>query len=300
MIATSLKGHNYLKASRLALKPTVFVLLVSLFLLLLLLGCAEAIQTEKLTTIMIETERVDFYDENLDALIRERFDKTSDEEIVATELATIEVFVANGRGITNLSGIQYCFNLTKLHLHENQISDISPLSNLTKLSYLGLNNNQIRDISPLTSLTNLTEIHIHDSEISDISPLSNLTKLSYLGLNNNQIRDISPLASLTNLTDLWLDDNQIGDVSHLSNLTSLTSLHLGGNQIRDILPLASLSNLTNLWLNDNQIIDISPLLSIKELSGGDRIYLRNNPLNDLSMDIYIPQLKIRGVSISFE
>ena len=44
-------------------------------------------------------------------------------------------------------------NLKKLKLNENEISDISPLKNLTKLEYLEIQRNRIVDINPLKILT---------------------------------------------------------------------------------------------------------------------------------------------------
>ena len=187
-----------MKTKRAVLLGVVFLLIVSL---MLSPGCTKETETETPTTMPTEPETVAFSDENLEAAIRERLGKTSGEEIMAAELATLNVFAANGRGIANLSGIQHFSNLTELHLHENQINDISPLSNMTKLTYVGFNNNQISDISPLAFLTNLTELHLADNQISDVSHLSNLTSLTFLHLGGNQISDISPLVENSGLND---------------------------------------------------------------------------------------------------
>jgi len=61
--------------------------------------------------------------------------------------------------------------LTLLYLDGNQISDISPLSNLTDMYWLSLSWNQISDVSPLSSLTNLMWLDICGNQIGDISPL---------------------------------------------------------------------------------------------------------------------------------
>ncbi|MFC2062339.1 leucine-rich repeat domain-containing protein [Chloroflexota bacterium] len=155
---------------------------------------------------------VTFPDANLEAAIREAIDKpeglifTSDLDGL-TSLKT--------KGITDLTGLEYCTNLTELDLVWNQITDISPLASLTKLTALDLRQNQISDISPLASLTNLTDLSLDNNQISDISPLANLTNLNDLRLGWNQIADISPLQNLTKLTELGLDGNQIADVSPL-------------------------------------------------------------------------------------
>ena len=88
---------------------------------------------------------VTFLDPNLEAAIRETLNKPS-EPIHASELAGLASLSAMDRGIENLSGLQYCTNLTWLDLGFNQIGDVSFLANLTTLTYLDLNSNQIADL----------------------------------------------------------------------------------------------------------------------------------------------------------
>jgi len=100
---------------------------------------------------------------------------------------------------------------TKLDLSDNQISDVSPLKELTNLGKLDLRYNKITDVSPLAGLTNLEVLGLYRNKISDLSPLKGLTNLKALWLGGNKISDLSPLAGLTNLEALVLDDNQISD-----------------------------------------------------------------------------------------
>jgi hypothetical protein len=53
----------------------------------------------------------------------------------------------------------------------------------------------------------------------------------------------------------------------------------------------------DLW--DNQIGDISPLVDNEGLSTGDEVYLSENPLSPDSINIYIPQLEARGVTVEY-
>jgi len=156
-----------------------------------------------------------FPDKNLEAAIRDALDMPEGEEITVEELAELTELDAIYSGITNLSGIEYCTNLTLLSLSDNQIGDISPLSSLTSLKLLGLGFNKVQDISALSSLTNLIALKLPGNEISDISPLSTLVNLTLLYLRNNNISDIPPLASLTNLQLLWLSYCNISDISIL-------------------------------------------------------------------------------------
>lgn len=67
----------------------------------------------------------------------------------------------------------------------------------------------------------------------------------------------------------------------------------------DISPLGDLTNLTYLELGDNGISDISPLVGNEGISAGDEVYLSDSLLSSDSINIYIPQLQARGVTVSY-
>jgi Leucine-rich repeat (LRR) protein len=132
-------------------------------------------------------------------------------------------------------------NVKWLSLFDNQISDLTPLSELTNLETLSLVDNQISDLTPLSELTNLETLSLVGNQISDLTPLSKLTNLQSLDLYTNKVTDITPLSNLTNLggefNPLNLSNNQITDISPLSNLTKLQWLSLDNNQITDLTPM---------------------------------------------------------------
>ena len=165
------------------------------------------------------------------------------------------------RGITDLTGIEYATNLTRLSLDHNPIADISPLASLTKLKTLNLSICEIVDLNPLRNLKNLTIIFLGFNQISDISPLAGLTNLTDLDLESNQIPDISPLAELTNLTNLELCRNLIIDFSPLANLNNLRQLWIEHNPVDDFSPLQGL-NLTN--FRYDVVCDFPPYPPVQE------------------------------------
>ena len=67
----------------------------------------------------------------------------------------------------------------------------------------------------------------------------------------------------------------------------------------DILPLANLAMLRELHIYDNKISDISPLVQNEGLGTGDLVNLQVNPLSSDSVNIYIPQLEARGLTVSY-
>jgi len=243
---------------------------------------------------------VTFPDSNLEVAIREVIGKPEG-PIHISELEGLSFLTASRRDITDLTGLEYCTNLTHLGLAYNGVSDLSslaslsnltwldlayngvsdlfPLASLTNITVLDLAYNRVSDISPLASLSNLTWLSLADNQVSDLFPLASLINLSWLSLAGNRVSDLSSLASLTNLTHLSLDVNQVSDISSLASLTNLTWLDLGKNQISSISSLASLTNLTWLDLGKNQINDISPLAGLSDL---EWLYLQENDISNLS------------------
>ena len=210
--------------------------------------------------------------------------------------------------ISDISPIAELTNLTELNLNGNQINDISPLAGLTKLEKLYLIGNQINDISVLAVLKNLTVLSLAGNQFNNISALAELINLTELNLNESQINDISALAGLTNLSVLYLSKNisintpisQINDISPIAGLTNLLVLNLGGNQINDISALAGLTNLTNLALTNNQVSDISILAGFKNLTYLD---LRYNPINIGQIEELrrlLPTIEIRADDLTEE
>ena len=143
--------------------------------------------------------------------------------------------------------------LSWLPLFGDEITDITPLKDMTQLKELSLHDNFISDISVLEGMTRLEHLYLGNTKNSDLSPIKNMTQLKELSLHDNFISDISPLESMTLLTVLNLSSNQISDISALENIDQLTHLGLPGNQISDISILESMTQLEELDLWDNQI-----------------------------------------------
>jgi Leucine-rich repeat (LRR) protein/putative cell wall-binding protein len=265
---------------------------------------------------VIEDGEVNFPDSHLKEAINSQLNRDQDTPILKSELTQLEFIGANSKGIKNLEGLQYASNIISLNLSGNQITDISPIANLTKLYSLSLDQNQITDITPLVNLKNLFgPVYLNHNQINDLSPLAKLTNLNSLFLNNNKIVDISPLSKLTNLFTLVLDINpikdssplvnltslsylglsstNISDISHLSHLTKLSSLGLGNLGLTDIRSVANLKSLEYLGLDHNKIIDIKPLSGLTNLN---HLYLDYNQITDSSPidSLDIEYLNLKG------
>jgi internalin A len=169
---------------------------------------------------------VTFPDAPLQAAIRHLINKPTG-YIYPSDLKALTLLVLTGQNISNLTGLEYCINLSVLSLSNNQISDISPVASLPILRNLDLANNQISNIPPLTSMAKLSDLDLGNNQIIDISPLSYLTSLTKLDLANNQIIDISPLVAnkgISARTTILLESNPLSVTSINTYLPQLTNL----------------------------------------------------------------------------
>jgi len=217
-----------------------------------------------------------FPDPVLAEVIANQLNKPNINAIVAqTELnkiTTIKYGAAMKKSIKRLIGLELLQNVRSINLEWNEISDVTPLQNLTQLQELWLNMNQIKNIDMLGKLTNINTLAVRYNKIKDLGVLSRLTNLRKLEIGVNQITDISVLRHLTQLEVLKLERNKVRDIAPLGNLTNLRVLKLFGNEISDIWPLASLQNLQELDLGkrdgmqtDNDITDFSVLTTLPQL-----------------------------------
>lgn len=196
--------------------------------------------------ILPEPGKVRFNDELLEARVRAAMNKpegdiTTEEAAVVTAM-DLSQDENSETSIALLQGLEAFTGLTKLSLDGNwQVSDLWPLSGLTKLEKLNLRKCNIVSLKPISGLTGITELIMGwngsvgrldalaglvnlealDAKgvgITDISGLTGLPKLIYVGLNQNQIADMSPLATLPSLREAELLDNATTDFSALTEI----------------------------------------------------------------------------------
>lgn len=238
-----------------------------------------------------------------------------------SNLTWMESLYIGSTQISNISPLSNMINMEYLSAGDNAISDITPLACMTNMEYLYLGSNQIRQLSAIAEMTNLRSLTLDNNQINDISGISGATSLTWLTLSYNNISDLSPLLEALPLSSIYLSNNQISDISPLSNMILLRSIHSEKNQITDITPLSNLLLLEYVDLDSNNINDISafsdlpfihgihlsgneisnvePLVNNPYLGWDDYVYLYDNPLDSMSINVYIPQLINRGIWVYF-
>lgn len=120
-----------------------------------------------------------------------------DAEFTTTLSRLLELHVY-AQGLKDLSVLRTCPSLKKLTVRAN-LSSLDGIEKLSHLEFLHVADNALADLAPLTHLPELKYLFLQNNRITDLRALARLTKLHRLELSNNCIADFSPIESLPEL-----------------------------------------------------------------------------------------------------
>lgn len=205
----------------------------------------------------------------------------------------------NNNTLPSIDVLSHLKYLTTLFLNNTTIQDISPLSNLLNLRYLTLSGNPIDNFEPIGNIDSLNTLELVNLNQFDFSDIKDISNLQTLYLTNTPVVNLDSIANITSLQNLIMTNCSLSNIDSLANLNKLAKLLLNYNIIVDITSLTELHELYELNLENNYISDILPLVNNWGIGGGDYVLLYNNPLSDISINTYIPQLIDRGVNVIY-
>ncbi|HXB05785.1 MAG TPA: COR domain-containing protein [Puia sp.] len=189
-------------------------------------------------------------------------------------------------------------------LGTNNISDIKPLSILTRLKGLYLFQSNIGSLQPLRTLKNLETLDLKRAGVYDLDGIQDLGNLKNLDLGYNKLKSIDKLEGLANLMYLKLDHNaltgldvfvgsrypvlsvlnlsnnnfDVNDLKKIKHLPELKTFIIRGIGLRDIETLMEFTEVGKLDLSNNQIDDTSALSHFVSLR---RLFLNGNLIRNL-------------------
>jgi hypothetical protein len=224
------------------------------------------------------------------------------------ELATVYTLAANDKGISDLTGIQYCTALVSLSLFKNNISNLQPLASMPNLATLDLSWNSISSLGAITSMPKIADLNLSHNPISSLAglpvgpyrklnlsfmALTSLTSMpavqfvpasmtspdSTFNLASNQLQSLSGLPAATAM--IWFDatSNRLTSLAGLSALESLRSLRLADNQLTSLAGLPSYPYLVSLEVSENSLTSLSSLGQQPQLNS---LSADSNPLTSLA------------------
>lgn len=179
--------------------------------------------------------------------------------------------------VSDLSGLEYAINLSRLTIFDTRVTDLTPISNLKQLTLLDIEGNGITDLAALSNMKQLINLYIGESKVTDLSPLCKLTQLANLSINNLDVEDISYLKNLVNLTSLDLSNTKISDCSAIANMDKLKQLTISDSNVSNLSFAKNLKNLVDLRADNTKISDVTQLSSLLNLK-----YLSLNGCNGLT------------------
>ena len=176
---------------------------------------------------------------------------------------TLEV---NSKSISDMKGVEYFTQLTRLSCYGNNLTSIDVSNNL-QLTYLNVFNNKLTSINVVNN-TRLEELYLHRNKLTSV------TVTYHNALRTFWVRD-NP-----NLTSLNCCRNAITNLD-IANCTSLQSLMCFENSSLSI--IQGLASCTALTYIDCEDCAISSLSGVNSLNNLEKLYCRNNNLTTLTV-----------------
>lgn len=189
--------------------------------------------------------------------------------------------------------------LYHLNLGDNAITSLSGMERLTTLNVLLVQRNNISDLSPLSDLTRLHSLNISwNPGITSIAPLGQGLREALVNLDMAGLAvDLTPVGGMENLDHVRLGDDWNSkritlDLAPLSGLTHLKYLHIFGAKLDNVEAISSMSGLICIDL-PNCGLTSAKLTALNEHPLTTEIVLERNFLRTLDgLDLLtLPQLK---------
>lgn len=138
--------------------------------------------------------------------------------------------------IESISGLEF-LNIGYINLSNNDIEDITPITNNQCVYSLDLSNNNITSIEGIAKAENINVLVLSNNSIEDINPITNMVGMQEdpfvywhygyrnmdIDLSNNRINNISCVKNWKNIANLDLSNNHIGSISALKDYNFVVS-----------------------------------------------------------------------------
>lgn len=111
----------------------------------------------------------------------------------------------NHTQIFNLSPLS-CSCLVALEMLQTQVSDLGPLSDLSKIRFIDLALTPVTNLSPLSFLGRLEFVDCSFTNISGLTPLSSCSELKVLNISESGVKSLAPLLQCKELEYLRHSD----------------------------------------------------------------------------------------------
>ncbi len=240
-------------------------------------------------------------------------DISDDDLELLAQCVNLRVLILDYQEITDLSPLTE-LPLEYLSLTGNQVADLGPLAAQADLQVLDLGENPVRSTEVLAQLTALQEVTLEATGITSVEAFAG-SNIQSLNVRGTWVTDFSPLESCPSLTRLIVGELPGGAAETLAGLTGLTELRLYSTQDVDLAHFTGLQALRDLDLYGSTVSHLEALALLPSLRylnlGGTGVSdlsflsempvmtyldLRNNPSTDLTPLLDCPWLSLLTLS----
>ncbi|MDX2247269.1 MAG: leucine-rich repeat domain-containing protein [Bacteroidia bacterium] len=161
--------------------------------------------------------------------------------------------------VTDLEPLSKLTRLKEINISGTIIRDLTPIRNLTRLEVLKCENTRVSDFSPMKYAVNIREIFAGNTRLTLLEPLAYFPLLTRLDIQSTMVTNLQPLANLTHLKEIYLKKTFISSLAPLSGLSALEIVDFSETQVSDLGPLRGKKNLHTLYIEHTPVTNISPL-----------------------------------------
>jgi hypothetical protein len=175
----------------------------------------------------------------------------------------------------------------------NEIRNLSPLSELTELREINCSNSMVTDLFPIRNLNHLEILNFSETPVDDIQALHYSTTLKDLNCGFTLISNLTPINGLVNLENLKCEGIKITDLDFVTQMKNLKMLDCSGTRIYDLSPLSHLIAIEHLDISGTGVINLE---TVKELSNLTYLNCENTSVSSIEFLIDLPKLEVLRIS----
>ena len=189
-----------------------------------------------------------------------------------------EVDVSHNNNITTLDPLHELSELQELDCSNTNVDDISPIRNLNKINTLDISSTQISDISDLRYANNIKVFRADSLHLDNIEIIGLYGQLTNLSMTATDVSDISMLENCEQLINLDISGTKVTTLDSIVLPQSIRFLNLSNTEIDDLTPLENLENLQVLIIDNTYVTDLGPLANLNKLN---ELQCRNTGVSDI-------------------
>lgn len=189
-----------------------------------------------------------------------------------------DVDVNHNENITTLDPLNELSELQSLDCSYTNVTDISPIRNLNKINALDISNTQITDISDLRYANNIKVLEADNIPLDNIEIIALYSQLTNLSIKGTDVQDISMLESCEQLVNLDISGTKVTSLDSITLPQSLRFLNISDTDIDDISSIGNLENLQVLIIDNTKVVDVSALSNLSKLN---ELQCRNTEIDDI-------------------